>query len=111
GTLVVGGVATTVDSLIQLRAANANLQISFAKGYDDWKNTGKNVNNGDSTKVDSLIKNLKETTNGKGVARNFESSGGYNHSHDLAVFLSEEKIPYGALLSGFIYVPFWTDIM
>ncbi|MGQ7461974.1 hypothetical protein ACTGZQ_05435 [Streptococcus suis] len=33
------------------------------------------------------------------------------YSHDLAGFLSEEKIPYGALLSDFIYVPFWTDIM
>lgn len=33
------------------------------------------------------------------------------YSHDLAGFLSGEKIPYGALLSDFIYVPFWTDIM
>ena len=82
GSLIAGGTIAVTDAISQIVTANANLQIRFAKGYDEWKNTGKNVNNDDSTKVDSLIKNLKETTNGKGVARNFESSGGYNHAID-----------------------------
>lgn len=30
--------------------------------------------------IDELITNLKETTNGKGIARNFESSGGYEQT-------------------------------
>ena len=30
--------------------------------------------------VDDLLKGLDETTNGKGVARNFESSGGYEQT-------------------------------
>ena len=33
-----------------------------------------------STSVDDLLKNLVETTNGKGIARNFESTGGYDQT-------------------------------
>ena len=34
----------------------------------------------DSTTIDDLINGLKETTNGKGIARNFEASGGYEQT-------------------------------
>lgn len=30
--------------------------------------------------IDDLINGLKETTNGKGIARNFEASGGYEQT-------------------------------
>ena len=33
-----------------------------------------------STTIDDLINGLKETTNGKGIARNFEASGGYEQT-------------------------------
>lgn len=32
------------------------------------------------TTIDDLLKGLDETTNGKGVARNFESTGGYDQT-------------------------------
>ena len=35
---------------------------------------------GGSKTIDDLIGNLKETTNGKGIARNFESSGGFEQT-------------------------------
>ena len=37
GTLIAGGTITVTDAISQIAAANANLQISFAKGYDEWK--------------------------------------------------------------------------
>ena len=39
--------------------------------------TAKKINKNTRKSVDDLIKGLKETTNGKGVARNFDSLGGY----------------------------------
>jgi hypothetical protein len=35
GTLIAGGTITVTDAISQIAAANANLQISFAKGYDE----------------------------------------------------------------------------
>ena len=35
---------------------------------------------GGSNTIDNLINRLEETTNGKGVARNFEASGGYEQT-------------------------------
>ena len=37
GTLIAGGTITVTDAISQIAAANANLQISFAKKYDEWK--------------------------------------------------------------------------
>lgn len=37
-------------------------------------------NDGGSKTIDDLINGLKETTNGKGIARNFEASGGYEQT-------------------------------
>jgi hypothetical protein len=37
GTLIAGGTITVTDAISQIAAANANLQVSFAKGYDEWK--------------------------------------------------------------------------
>lgn len=42
-------------------------------------NAGKVLGSGSKT-IDDLINGLKETTNGKGVARNFEASGGYEQT-------------------------------
>lgn len=33
------------------------------------------------------------------------------YAYDLNGYLSGERVPYGALLSDFTYIPFWTDIM
>ena len=41
---------------------------------------GKAVGKSGKTTVDDLLKGLDETTNGKGVARNFESIGGYDQA-------------------------------
>ena len=41
---------------------------------------GKAVGKSGKTTVDDLLKGLDETTNGKGVARNFESTGGYDQT-------------------------------
>ena len=40
-------------------------------------NNGTRVGDVGSSIVDDIIKGLEETTNGKRIARNFESSGGY----------------------------------
>ncbi len=37
GTLIAGHTITVTDAISQIAAANANLQISFAKKYDEWK--------------------------------------------------------------------------
>ena len=37
GTLIAGGTITVTDAISKIAAANANLQISFAKKYDEWK--------------------------------------------------------------------------
>ena len=42
-------------------------------------NAGPGYESGKTT-VDDLLKGLDETTNGKGVARNFESTGGYDQT-------------------------------
>ena len=38
------------------------------------------ANGGGSKTIDDIIDNLPETTNGKGVARNFESTGGFDQT-------------------------------
>ena len=51
-----------------------------AKGAESAaEDAGKVVESGKTT-VDDLLKGLDETTNGKGVARNFESTGGYDQT-------------------------------
>ena len=37
GTLIAGGTITVTDAISKIAAANAKLQVSFAKGYDEWK--------------------------------------------------------------------------
>lgn len=91
GTLVVGGVATTVDSLIQLRAANANLQISFAKGYDERpvsrtfkKGISGRVN---GRKVDNIRVDAewKSGTSGKIQVQSGSGKRGYDLNIDIDV--------------------------
>lgn len=45
---------------------------------------------GGSKTIDDIIGNLDETTNGKGIARNFESSGGFDQT--LKDFASLDSI-------------------
>ena len=47
--------------------------VKFIKASSTVKKSG-------SKTVDDLLKGLDETTNGKGVARNFESTGGYDRT-------------------------------
>ena len=37
GSLIAGGTIAVTDAISQIVTANANLQIRFAKGYDEWK--------------------------------------------------------------------------
>ena len=57
---------------------------AFAKKADKVaddvvEDAAKAIKSGKTT-VDDLLKGLDETTNGKGVARNFESTGGYDQT-------------------------------
>lgn len=47
---------------------------------NDTIEKGKKDSEGGTKSVDDIINGLNETTNGKGVARNFESSGGYEQT-------------------------------
>jgi hypothetical protein len=60
---VVEGVAKKVDEVVE----------GVAKKVDE-------VIEGGSKTIDDIIDNLPETTNGKGVARNFESTGGFDQT-------------------------------
>lgn len=51
-----------IEKFAQKQGWRPNIQL-FAEGYN--------------TRINNLIKNLNETTNKKGITRNFESSGGY----------------------------------
>ena len=51
---------------------------TLAGGYAGSRvNSALKIKKVEYKSVEDTIKNLKETTNGKGIARNFESSGGY----------------------------------
>ena len=58
--------------------------LSMASSADELIPVGNedNLVDSDSKAVDDLLNGLEETTNGKGVARNFESSGGYEQTLD-----------------------------
>ena len=65
GTLIAGGTITVTDAISQIAAANSNLQVSFAKGYDEW-NRG-NKNNIDNTDIpDHVTDTLNKIRNNKG---------------------------------------------
>ena len=51
GTLIAGGTITVTDAISQIAAANANLQISFAKGYDERPSSNSSTN---GKKIDNL---------------------------------------------------------
>ena len=55
----------------------------ICRGVQDGKGTEdilSGVNEGGKTTVDDLLKGLEETTNRKGIAKNFESTGGYEQT-------------------------------
>ena len=54
GSLIAGGTITVTDAISQIVAANANLQIRFAKGYDEWK-----ANIPTSKSFDPKIRNVR----------------------------------------------------
>ena len=50
------------------------------KGGKGGNDKGGSIKKSGKTTIDDLLKGLDETTNGKGVARNFESTGGYDQT-------------------------------
>ena len=51
GTLIAGGTITVTDAISQIAAANSNLQVSFAKGYDERPSSNSSTN---GKKIDKL---------------------------------------------------------
>ena len=82
------GVAVTGSGLAISGSALANMfDVRIQKSESSkGSESGKSENEGKTT-VDDLVKDLDETTNGKGVARNSESTGGYEQT--LEEFVSE----------------------
>lgn len=73
--LVTKGADKTIKGIKSFKASRAAKRV--AGKADDAAGWG--VEGGNKT-IDDLINGLKETTNGKGIARNFEASGGYEQA-------------------------------
>ena len=54
--------------------------LNVTEDVADYANVVDELVEGGSKTIDDIIDNLPETTNGKGVARNFESTGGFEQT-------------------------------
>lgn len=81
GTLVVGGAAVANNAIIKIAAANATIQVSFAKGYDDWqKNKKTSITHGKQIEGRSGGKKLKIRVDSEPYSRKFQVQSGSGKS-------------------------------
>ena len=58
----------------------AGVQVAGGSGKNGFADGSGKSNDSSGKTIDDIVNNLKETTNKKGVARNFESSGGFEQT-------------------------------